>query len=260
LLQLLKEAVGERTPFDFVWSRDDRYFDAMRPSVEPYGLRSAAEVKAHREYHLHAVRKLVRSADVFVFTLGLTEAWMHEEGTVYPTAPGTIAGQYDKDNHLFKNFTFNEIYDDLCAVRDFMMACRPEIRFLLTVSPVPLTATASGDHVLAATLYSKSVLRAVAGQMYKEFDNVDYFPSYEIVASHASRGRYFDPNLRTVNPKGVSSVMSVFFKEHQTGDSAGYPAEGETAYHPKDVQRKSVAADRNGSVICDDELLEAFSK
>ena len=39
----------------------------------------------------------------------------------------------------------------------------PKLRILLTVSPVPLTATAGDDHVLLATTYSKSVLRAGRG-------------------------------------------------------------------------------------------------
>ena len=38
----------------------------------------------------------------------------------------------------------------------------PKARLVLTVSPVPLAATASGSHVLPATIYSKSVLRAAA--------------------------------------------------------------------------------------------------
>ncbi|WP_428660504.1 GSCFA domain-containing protein [Reyranella sp.] len=50
---------------------------------------------------------------------------------------------------------------------------RPGVRFLLTVSPVPLKASASQNHVLAATTYSKSVLRAVAGQLADTYDDVD---------------------------------------------------------------------------------------
>ena len=114
-----------------------------------------------------------------VFTLGLTETWAHTgSGTVYPTAPGTIAGQIDPDVHSFVNFRAAEIRRDFEAVREVFRAANPDVKFLLTVSPVPLTATASGGHVLPATIYSKSILRTVAGELSEDFDDVDYFPSY----------------------------------------------------------------------------------
>jgi len=70
-----------------------------------------------------------------------------------------------------------------------------------------LIVAASGKHVLNATSYSKSTLRAVAGDAAKAFANVFYFPSYEIISSAASRGMFFNPDLRTVNPMGVDLVM-----------------------------------------------------
>ena len=96
LLQLVREAEGSYTPADPVWAKDGRHFDAQRPSVEPDGLDSPEAVQAHRAGHLAAIRSLLRQADLFVFTFGLTECWMHRDsGTVFPTAPGTIAGTYD---------------------------------------------------------------------------------------------------------------------------------------------------------------------
>ena len=91
---------------------------------------------------------------------------------------------------------------------------------LLTVSPVPLTATASDKHVLTATTYSKSVLRAVAGELYDRYADIDYFPSYEIVASPWSRGFFYESNMRSVNAGGVSVVMQTFLGEHDTATAA----------------------------------------
>ncbi|MGE0740395.1 MAG: GSCFA domain-containing protein, partial [Hyphomonadaceae bacterium] len=174
LLQLIHEAEGRFVPVDPVWERGGRYFDSQRPNVEPQGLDSPDEVLAHRRVHLEALRALLRRQDIFVFTLGLTEAWIDAPtGTVYPTAPGVIAGSFDPTRHQFKNFGFNEIYADLVAVRRALRRYRPQLRILLTVSPVPLTATASGRHVLQASTYSKAVLRAVAGQFSAEHDDVD---------------------------------------------------------------------------------------
>jgi hypothetical protein len=163
-----------------------------------------------------------------VFTFGLTEGWVHREsGTAYPTAPGTIAGSFDADVYAFKNFTSAEILEDFIKFRALVKEHNPNLRFILTVSPVPLTATASDDHVLVATTYSKSVLRAVAGELYSQFSDVDYFPSYEMIASPFSRAAFYEANLRSVSEEGVEAVMRVFFQEHGEGDqSVEQPAVG----------------------------------
>ena len=90
----------------------------------------------------------------------------------------------------------------------------PGLRLILTVSPVPLTATASGAHVLAATTYSKSVLRAVAGDLAAQDDEVDYFPSYELITGQPFAGTSFDANQRTVAETAIDRVMAVFFAAH----------------------------------------------
>ena len=63
-----------------------------------------------------------------------------------------------------------------------------------------------------STIESKSSLRSVAGLLTKQIDNVDYFPSYEIVSSYPFKGSFFNPDLRTVNSVGVEIVMKHFFK------------------------------------------------
>ncbi len=211
LLQLLEEALGERAPAERVWSRDGRFFDALRPSVDPAGHDSPETVTALRTAHLACVRRLFETMDVFVFTLGLTETWEHTDGTAYPTAPGTIAGSYDTGTHRFRNLRYPEIRADLEAFFERVRVFNPKLRMLLTVSPVPLAATASGGHVLSASSYSKSVLRAVAGDLAADHPEISYFPSYEIIAAHPARGMFFDPDLRSVNDFGVELVMRHFF-------------------------------------------------
>ena len=213
LVQLFDEAHGERTPAERVWQKGDRFYDALRPGVDPVGQDSAESVLALRKLHLAKVREMFAGLDVFVFTMGLTEGWEAvSDGTMYPTAPGTIAGDYDPSAYRFRNQRHGEILADMQAFRDRLKAVNSGARILLTVSPVPLTATASENHVLVATTYSKSVLRAVAGELAEDHDDVFYFPSYEIIASHPGQGRFFNRDQRTVNPSGVDFVMQHFFR------------------------------------------------
>lgn len=252
LLQLLDEAEGASSPALPVWERNGRFYDACRPSVEPDGLDSPEQVAAHRKDHLAAVLEAFRAAEVFVFTFGLTEAWVHTEtGTVYPTAPGTIAGQHDPAVFSFKNYTYREIMSDFVEFRRRMMAHNPGMTFLITVSPVPLTATASGQHVEVATCYSKSVLRAVCGDLHDRFRNVDYYPSFEIITSQNARGAYYEANKRNVSEQGVATAMGVFLKAQGAGPGGGAAAR---------APRQEPEAQPAGDVVCEEALLDAFRK
>ncbi len=187
--------------------------------------------------------------DVFIFTLGLTEGWINRAGNVYPSCPGTNQGVYDPTEHSFVNYSFAHIENDLNETFDAMKGINPSIRFLLTVSPVPLTATAGKDHVLVATTYSKSVLRAVAGQIRNTRDDVDYFPSYELISAYPERGRHFEKNLRSVTPSGVAFVMAHFANSVSTGIAVGR--------HEKPISIIETN-DEIENALCDDLLLEKW--
>jgi hypothetical protein len=263
-LQLLQEAFGTFKPADSIWERNGTYYDALRPGMTPGGLETPALVQDARDYHLRAVRDAVTQTGIVVLTLGLTETWQHSpSGTIYPTAPGTIAGQYDPAIHSFINFRAREIRKDFIAVRKLFLAENADVKFLLTVSPVPLTATAGEDHVLPATIYSKSVLRTVAGELTQDFENVDYFPSFEIVSSHPSAGAFFEPNMRTVKPTAVRKVMRTFLEAH--GDTAE-KSEKRIRKERRAARRARLArlngqdSARMDNVVCEEELLDAFRK
>jgi hypothetical protein len=242
LVQLFDEAFEKRAPVEQVWEKDGRFFDALRPSVDPVGQDSVESVLALRKKHLAAVRRMFETLDLFVFTMGLTEGWESiEDGTMFPMAPGTIAGSYDPAKYQFRNLRHSEILQDMKDFRDRLLSINPSSRTLLTVSPVPLTATATDDHVLPATVYSKSVLRGVAGEMSEDFEDFTYFPSYEIISSHPSGGMFFNPDQRTVNTFGVDYVMTHFFS-------------GPMAQEFKSTGLKPISEEID--LICDEEKLE----
>ncbi|WP_225205319.1 GSCFA domain-containing protein [Novosphingobium huizhouense] len=227
LLQLVGEALEMRAPSTLVWERNGRYFDALRPGIDPVGLESPEAVIAARKAHLAAVREMLTTLDLLVFTLGLTETWVTADGTFLPSAPGAIAGTYDPDAVWFHNLSYREVRSDIEAAFKQIKALNPGARMLLTVSPVPLVATATGQHVLPATTYSKSVLRAVAGDLAAQHDDIGYFPSYEIIIGHPSRGMFFNPDLRTVNGFGVDLVMKHFFSGPLAAEFSGGDASDE---------------------------------
>ena len=216
MVQLLRRAYGLFVPHEDVWRRDDgALIDPFRPQIQPHGFSTMEEFDADRRQHFAAVRKAIESLDCFVFTLGLTECWRSQlDGAVFPVCPGVSGGTFDPNAHEFHNLTFNEVLADLHALWTFVHNINPNARMILTVSPVPLVATASGQNVLTATTYSKSLLRAAAGEFSSNLDDVAYFPSYEIITGSYSKGQYFAPDLRSVTEAGVSHVMRLFLKHY----------------------------------------------
>ncbi|MBM6582741.1 GSCFA domain-containing protein [Microvirga sp. BT689] len=251
LKQLIQRASGSFTPTEAVWRTGERFFDPFRPSIEPNGFESAAEVQRSQETHLRSVASMFKRTDVFIFTLGLTEIWRSkEDGAVYPSCPGVQAGSFDAGKYEFVNLTFEQVISDMRYVIDKLLKIRPHMRFIFTVSPVPLTATASSSHVLTATTYSKSVLRAVAGQLAEQYECVDYFPSYELITAPVFQGQFFDSNMRNVRPAGVAFVMKSFFRDFCESSP---PAE--------EHQPRSVTVERDDEgVICDEAVLEFFAQ
>lgn len=212
LRQLLERAEGTFVPAAEPWETADGLLDPFRPSVGPF--RSLAELEGDRTWHLAAVRQMVAEMSVFVFTLGLTEAWVDADGAVFPLAPGVVGGKFDAGRHTFHNFTVAETVADFSTALALIRARNPSVRVILTVSPVPLMATALPRHVLVSTVHSKSVLRVAAQELSDADPAIDYFPSYEIVTAPHTRGRYFGPDARAVTEEGVAHAMRVFLKHY----------------------------------------------
>lgn len=251
LLQLLRRAYGTFRPDDGVWAEGGRYYDPYRPAIQPGGFATLKEFELDRDQHLTAVRRAFEEMDVFIFTLGLTECWLSAvDGAAYPMCPGTVAGSFDPSRHVMVNLGVAEIVSDMQAFIEELRAVNPAVKIVLTVSPVPLAATAEDRHVLVSTTYSKSVLR-VAAEELRKIPNVAYFPSYEIVTGSFSRGQYFAPDLRNVTEDGVDHVMRLFFR-HLAPGGHDHPIAAPAPSNDDYLDRMSTVI----ATICEEEQLD----
>lgn len=259
LQQWVEWSLGVSTPPSEVWEKEGRFYDPFRPMIEPNGFESEEEVYFSREKTLDAFRQSFEDANIFVFTLGLTESWKNSEGYEYPMCPGTAGGSFNANKHHFHNQSFREIRASLLRATNLMLNVNPKLRFLLTVSPVPLTATMSGNHVLTATVESKSILRTVAGDLATtKPQKYDYFPSYEIISSTPFQGMFYNDNKRTVKQEGVDFVMNSFFKcidEHFGNVKSSLANKIDTQ---AEQASSSVLESNDSDPVCEEELLAAF--
>jgi len=139
-------------------------------------------------------------------------------------------------------------------LNDFLTGLRavnPAARVILTVSPVPLAATAEPRHVLQATSYSKAVLRVAAEETVRAWPNVAYFGAYEIVTQTGRTHEFFAADRRTVTPAGVGRVMDVFFEQFVGSPTAASPGPA--------VAPTTTPADHE--VVCDEvAVMEALAR
>lgn len=120
----------------------------------------------------------IKKCRVIIITLGLIEVW-HDEytGLFLNTTPTN-----DPERFSFHLTTFEENMQNLEDIYALLTKyCPTDFQIIVTVSPVPLLATFTGQDIVVANTYSKSLLRAVAEAWVASHDNVHYFPSYEIV-------------------------------------------------------------------------------
>lgn len=149
----------------------------------------------------------IREADIHIITLGLIETWRNKRtGSYLCMAPGRDQMQ-DAEFHL-SDFQAN--LDNMRRVCSLVKTHAPAKMILLTVSPVPLARTYAGKDIIVANMESKSLLRAVAGQIEREFDNVIYWPSYEIAAYED----IYEEDGRHVTRAAVNKIVDSFMEAH----------------------------------------------
>lgn len=252
MLQLFQRAFGLFIPQDVLWQRDGAFFDPFRPQIEKDGFATPEDLRTDRDSHLAAVRRMFETADVLIFTMGLTEGWISShDGSVVPLAPGVVADAPPGSIYEPCNFSVQETVDDLRETIRHARVLRPGLKIILTVSPVPLIATSGSRHVLSATAYSKAVLRVAAEMVASAEPAVAYFPSYEMITGAHNGRRFLADDLRTVLPQGVDQVMNVFARHYLSSGSAPAPPPRPRADGDRLRQDTEV-----GLVICDEEAID----
>jgi hypothetical protein len=98
----------------------------------------------------------------------------------------------------------------------------------------------------------------VAEIIARKFDNVAYFPSYEIVTGPQARGKYFADDLREVTPAGVAHVMTVFQRHYlNKNDNRSQSVSPPQIRNTKQVEQDKARIMADLQIVCDEEILDA---
>lgn len=141
------------------------------------------------------------SCRIVIITLGLAEAWFDHETSLYlNTAPPLPAINRDRNRFSLDVLDYEDILASLERIYAILQGHgHPDFKVLITVSPVPFKATFSGQDAITANAYSKAVQRAALQAFVTRHDNVDYFPSFEIVTSSNREFVYERDNIHVSN-------------------------------------------------------------
>jgi hypothetical protein len=165
---------------------------------------------------LNRIMGRVRDSDVMILTLGISEVWFDCETDLYLNmAPPKRVVDAEPARFVLRVLDYAETMFWLERAVELLRLGNPAGRVVITVSPVAMRCTFTGDDVVVANSYSKSVLRAAAAEMCARDDNLHYFPSFEI--AHYSR-----PDAAWSSDRAhVSSALINVVTSHFVASAAG---------------------------------------
>jgi hypothetical protein len=178
-----------------------------------FPLASVDQAIARRRFIRERLLELQHCA-VFIITLGLTEVWFDKEAGLYlnitPSYP-LVSGSPDR--FVFMVLSAQEIHDDLCELIAEVRSVAPHIKFVITVSPIPLEGTFAPTDIVVSINHSKASLITAAREIAYSDPDIDYFPSYEMVYMSARDGVWTD-DQRHVTPEFVQEIMRHFSESY----------------------------------------------
>lgn len=197
-----------------IWQHDNgTWIDVLRADfADPQT--SVENVRTKRREHFVCMQRVFKEADVIIFTAAVSEyLFSKSTGLAYPASAGSDSFISPIEDMIAVNSTVSEIITHLDEFISGLRSINPDIKVILSVSPMSLVATQMRrQHALLANCYGKSALRAAFQEICDRHEEVFYFPAYELIYSPHTAGRFYENNLREISASGISFVMRLFIK------------------------------------------------
>ena len=149
------------------------------------------------------------SSDVFILTLGVALAFFDKlDGNFVLPSPSSLSQTSMTNKYIYRETTVSENVSNVLKVLHFIKSLSPNIKVILTVSPVPLMVSLKHKSCVQADCISKSTMRLVAHEIVKNSTEggVIYWPSFEAIRWAGSNASGF---------YGAEDNMSVHISENK---------------------------------------------
>lgn len=154
---------------------------------------------------LEEVQNQLKSVDILIITFGT--AFVYQLKTV----PTYLANCHKMPASLFEKslLSVKDICKGFASVYDSLKTVNPNLRILLTVSPVRHTKDGIPENQV-----SKSILRAACHYLVTDFSDVSYFPSYEIMMDDLRDYRFYKADMIHPNDVAEAYIFEQFSKAY----------------------------------------------
>lgn len=185
VFRLLHYVVKEQLPAEETYlQREGIFFNYDFHSQ--FASRDRMALQENIRLSLQQSRKVLEKADYLLLTLGTAMVYRHRE-----------SGQTVANCHKMPADTFNkQLLDagEICREFDKLYASlkefNPKLKIIVTVSPVRhIKDTLEMNNV------SKSVLRLVTYQLENQYQDLEYFPSYELMLDDLRDYRFYERDM-----------------------------------------------------------------
>jgi tetratricopeptide (TPR) repeat protein len=127
--------------------------------------------------------QIIRNSDVFILTLGVAPAFFDKTtGDFVLPRPSALNSRVLAEKYLFRTTSVKENVDNVLYLIEFIRKSSPDMKIVVTVSPVPLLASFEYESAVQADCLSKSTMRLVAHEVVNNsnLSNILYWPSFEV--------------------------------------------------------------------------------
>ena len=153
----------------------------------------------------HQVNQYMKKMDVLIITYGTAWIYQHKtQNSIVSNCHKVPATEFEK-----RLLTVEEIMDSFKQLYDVVKAIRPDIRIIVTVSPV--------RHIkdtLVLNSVSKATLRLACHHLSNRYEEVDYFPSYEIMMDDLRDYRFYDRDKIHPSEEAIDYISHKFSDQY----------------------------------------------
>ena len=150
---------------------------------------------------LNTLRENLQTADFLIITFGT--AFVHQLNSL----PVFVANCHKQPSHLFAKdlLSVKDVCKAFGALHRLMAQTQLKAKIVLTVSPVRHTREGIPQNQV-----SKSILRAACHYLVTDYQDIEYFPSYEIMVDDLRDYRFYEADLIHPSKLAESYIFDKF--------------------------------------------------
>ncbi|MCU0436930.1 MAG: GSCFA domain-containing protein [Raineya sp.] len=176
---------------DHIWFHYDFHSDIK--SLELETLKQTIQDK------IDEAQKFIAHSEIIIITLGTAWVYKHIASNQY------VANCHKVPQHQFEKVLLS--VDEICQDYNQIAPLLKNKKIILTVSPV--------RHIkdtLPLNSVSKSVLRLACHYLQEKYENIIYFPAYEIVNDDLRDYRFYTEDMLHITPQAENYIWGKFME------------------------------------------------